>query len=108
MFKKAFGVLQKVGKALMLPVAILPAAGLLLAFGNALQNPTLLDIAPFLSNGGVETVAGVMEKAGGIIFDNLPLLFAVGVAIGLAGGDGVSGVSAIVGLLIMNATMGTV
>ncbi|WP_370295599.1 glucose-specific PTS transporter subunit IIBC [Rossellomorea marisflavi] len=108
MFKKAFGVLQKVGKALMLPVAILPAAGLLLAFGNALQNPTLLDIAPFLSNGGVETVAGVMEKAGGIIFDNLPLLFAVGVAIGLAGGDGVAGLAAIVGFLIMNATMGTV
>ena len=47
MFKKAFGVLQKVGKALMLPVAILPAAGILLAFGNALQNPTLLDLAPF-------------------------------------------------------------
>jgi glucose PTS system EIICBA or EIICB component len=108
MFKKAFGVLQKVGKALMLPVAILPAAGLLLALGNALQNPTLLDIAPFLDNGGVEMVASVMEKAGGIIFDNLPLLFAVGVAIGLAGGDGVAGLAAIVGFLIMNVTMGTV
>ena len=48
MFKKVFGVLQKVGKALMLPVAILPAAGILLALGSALQNPTLLDIAPFL------------------------------------------------------------
>jgi glucose PTS system EIICBA or EIICB component len=108
MFKKAFGVLQKVGKALMLPVAILPAAGLLLAFGNALQNPTLLDIAPFLNNGGVETVASVMEQAGGIIFGNLALLFAVGVAIGLAGGEGVAGLAAIVGFLIMNVTMGTV
>ncbi|WP_201716833.1 glucose-specific PTS transporter subunit IIBC [Rossellomorea arthrocnemi] len=108
MFKKAFGVLQKVGKALMLPVAILPAAGLLLAFGNALQNPTLLDIAPFLANGGVETVASVMEQAGGIIFGNLALLFAVGVAIGLAGGEGVAGLAAIVGFLIMNVTMGTV
>ncbi len=108
MFKKAFGVLQKVGKALMLPVAILPAAGLLLAFGNALQNPTLLEIAPFLSNGGVETVASVMEQAGGIIFGNLALLFAVGVAIGLAGGEGVAGLAAIVGFLIMNITMGTV
>ena len=48
MFKKLFGVLQKIGKALMLPVAILPAAGILLAFGNALQNETLLDIARFL------------------------------------------------------------
>lgn len=107
MFKKLFGVLQKVGKALMLPVAILPAAGILLAFGNALQNPTLLDLAPFLNNGGVEMVASVMENAGNVIFTNLALLFAVGVAIGLAGGDGVAGLAAIVGFLIMNVTMGT-
>ncbi|WP_141434319.1 glucose-specific PTS transporter subunit IIBC [Bacillus sp. 03113] len=108
MFKQAFGVLQKVGKALMLPVAILPAAGILLAFGNALQNPALLDIAPFLDNGGVKMVASVMENAGGIIFGNLALLFAVGVAIGLAAGEGVAGLAAIVGFLIMNVTMGTV
>ncbi|WP_285769076.1 glucose-specific PTS transporter subunit IIBC [Peribacillus sp. SI8-4] len=108
MFKKLFGVLQKIGKSLMLPVAILPAAGILLAFGNALQNETLLDIAPFLANGGVEMVASVMENAGQIIFSNLPLLFAVGVAIGLAGGDGVAGLAAIIGFLIMNVTMGTV
>ncbi|WP_110926124.1 glucose-specific PTS transporter subunit IIBC [Bacillus massiliglaciei] len=107
MFKKIFGVLQKVGRALMLPVAILPAAGLLLAFGNALQNPALLDIAPFLANNGVEMVASVMEAAGDIIFGNLPLLFAVGVAIGLAG-DGVAGLAAIIGFLVMNVTMGTV
>ncbi|MCF2649071.1 glucose-specific PTS transporter subunit IIBC [Niallia circulans] len=108
MFKKLFGVLQKVGKALMLPVAILPAAGILLAFGNALQNPTLLDIAPFLNNSGVEMVASVMEDAGNIIFGNLSLLFAVGVAVGLAGGEGVAGLAAIIGFLIMNVTMGTV
>ncbi|KRF64637.1 PTS glucose transporter subunit IICBA [Bacillus sp. Soil768D1] len=108
MFKKLFGVLQKIGKSLMLPVAILPAAGILLAFGNALQNETLLDIAPFLANGGVEMVASVMEDAGQIIFSNLPLLFAVGVAIGLAGGEGVAGLAAIIGFLIMNVTMGTV
>ncbi|WP_409291193.1 glucose-specific PTS transporter subunit IIBC [Peribacillus sp. SCS-37] len=108
MFKKAFGVLQKVGKALMLPVAILPAAGILLAFGNALQNPVLLNLAPFLKNDAVSMVASVMEGAGGIIFDNLSLLFAVGVAVGLAGGEGVAGLAAIVGFLIMNKTMGTV
>ncbi|SFB26095.1 MULTISPECIES: glucose-specific PTS transporter subunit IIBC [unclassified Bacillus (in: firmicutes)] len=107
MFKKLFGVLQKVGKALMLPVAILPAAGILLAIGAALQNPVLLDIAPFLKADGVVMVASVMEKAGGIIFGNLALLFAVGVAIGLAGGEGVAGLAAIVGFLIMNVTMGT-
>ncbi|MBV7509268.1 glucose-specific PTS transporter subunit IIBC [Bacillus sp. sid0103] len=107
MFKNAFGVLQKVGKALMLPVAILPAAGILLAVGNALQNPTLIDLAPFLDNSAIAMVAKIMEQAGSVIFGNLSLLFAVGVAIGLAGGEGVAGLAAIVGFLIMNATMGT-
>ncbi|MBW8348320.1 glucose-specific PTS transporter subunit IIBC [Bacillus sp. IITD106] len=107
MFKKFFGVLQRIGKALMLPVAILPAAGLLLAFGNALQNPVLLDLAPFLDAAWIAKIASIMEEAGSIVFGNLPILFAVGVAIGLAGGDGVAGLAAIVGYLIMNATMGT-
>lgn len=107
MFKKAFGVLQKVGKALMLPVAILPAAGILLALGTALQNPVLTDIAPFLNNSAVEIVSSIMSNAGNIVFANLPLLFAVGVAVGLAGGEGVAGLAAIIGYLIMNVTMGT-
>lgn len=50
MFKKLFGLLQKVGKALMLPVAILPAAGILLAFGNLLHNPDFLQLAPFFKH----------------------------------------------------------
>ncbi|MFZ5969711.1 MAG: glucose-specific PTS transporter subunit IIBC [Bacillota bacterium] len=106
MFKKAFGVLQQVGKALMLPVAILPAAGLLLAFGNAFQNPALLDKMPSLGAAWFQLVASVMEQSGGIVFANLPLLFAVGVAVGLAGGEGVAGLAAIVGYLVMNVTMG--
>ncbi|WP_226086415.1 glucose-specific PTS transporter subunit IIBC [Mesobacillus sp. S13] len=108
MLKKAFGVLQKVGKALMLPVALLPAAGILLALGAALRNPALLELAPFLDNSGVDMVAAVMQKAGDVVFGNLPLLFAVGVAVGLAGGEGVAGLAAIIGYLIMNVTMGTV
>lgn len=107
MFKKAFGVLQKVGKALMLPVALLPAAGILLALGAALLNPALLELAPFLDNDAVRMVAAVMQNAGDIVFGNLPVLFAVGVAVGLAGGDGVAGLAAIIGYLIMNVTMGT-
>ncbi len=107
MFKKLFGSLQKIGKALMLPVAILPAAGLLLALGNALQNPTLTELAPFLTADWIVNVAAVMENSGSIVFGNLPVLFALGVAIGLAGGDGVAGLAALVGYLIMNATMGT-
>lgn len=106
MSKRLFGVLQQVGKALMLPVALLPAAGLLLAFGNAFQNPALLEKIPALGAEWFQLVAVVMEQAGGIVFANLPLLFAVGVAVGLAGGEGVAGIAAIIGYLIMNVTMG--
>jgi PTS system D-glucosamine-specific IIC component len=73
----------------MTPVALLPAAGLFLAFGNKLGIP-------------------LMEQVGGVIFANLPLLFAVGTAIGLAGGEGVAGLASIVALLVMNITMGNV
>ncbi|AMX84222.1 PTS glucose transporter subunit IICBA [Geobacillus subterraneus] len=106
--KRAFGTLQRVGKALMLPVAILPAAGILLAFGNALKNPALTDKIPALKADWIVLIANVMEQAGGIVFANLSLLFAVGVAIGLAGGEGVAGLAAIIGYLIMNVTMGVV
>ncbi|WP_449539827.1 glucose-specific PTS transporter subunit IIBC [Ferdinandcohnia sp. Marseille-Q9671] len=108
MFKNIFGTLQKVGKALMLPVAILPAAGILMAFGNAFQNPNLIKRLPFLETDWIQLVATVMEQAGGIVFDNLALLFAVGVAIGLAGGEGVAGLAAFIGYLILNVTMGVV
>ena len=53
-------------------------------------------------------ISSVMEAAGQVVFDNLPLLFAVGTALGLAGGDGVAALAALVGYLIMNATMGKV
>ena len=86
---KLFAQVQKVGKALMTPIAILPAAGLFLAFGNKLGIP-------------------MMEQAGGIIFANLPLLFAVGAAIGLVGGDGVAALAAVVAILILNITVGNV
>jgi PTS system D-glucosamine-specific IIC component len=108
MFKNAFGVLQKIGRALMLPVALLPAAGLLLALGNALQNETLTNLAPFLTSDWVVLIASVMENAGNIVFSNLPVLFAVGVAIGLANGDGVAGIAALIGYLIMNVTMSSI
>lgn len=107
MGKKIFGVLQRIGKALMLPVALLPAAGLLLAFGNLLMNEALLVNAPYLRADWIQLVASVMEQSGNIVFTNLPLIFSVGVAIGLSDGDGVAGLAAIVGFLIMNVSMGT-
>ncbi|ELC8442051.1 PTS transporter subunit EIIC [Clostridium perfringens] len=104
--KKAFGVLQRIGKALMLPVALLPAAGLLLGFGTMFQDPNFLNIAPALNVHWFQLIATIMTSAGDIIFANLPLIFAVGVAVGLAEGDGVAGLAAIVGFLILNVTMG--
>lgn len=69
MFKKIFGVLQKVGKALMLPVAILPAAGILLGFGNAFQNPQLTNIIPALKADWFVMVAK--------LWNNLVILFSL-------------------------------
>ncbi len=94
MFKSAFGILQQIGKALMLPVAVLPIAGLLLGIGASHFSwmPTI--------------VSTVMEKGGGAIFDNLPIIFAVGVALGLAKNDGVAAIAAVVGFVVMTATMG--
>ena len=83
---KLFTELQKIGKALLTPVAVLPAAGLLLALGNKLGIP-------------------LMEQTGGIIFSNLPLLFCVGVAVGLTN-DGIAGLASIVAFLVMNTVMG--
>lgn len=88
---KFFASLSRIGKALMTPVAILPAAGLLLAFGQ----PNVLDMP-------------IMANAGQVIFSNLTLLFAVGCAVGLAGGDGVAALSAVVSLLVMSTTMGDI
>ncbi|GAE36442.1 glucose-specific PTS transporter subunit IIBC [Halalkalibacter akibai] len=108
MFKNSFGVLQRVGKALMLPVALLPAAGILLAFGNALQNPDLVARIPALEASWIVMLASIMESAGDIVFANLALLFAVGVAIGLSDGDGVAGLAALIGYLIINVTMSVI
>lgn len=94
MWKQGFAFLQKIGKSLMLPVAILPAAGILLGVGSA-----EFSIFP-------ETINSMMAAAGGAIFGNLALLFAIGVALGLTKNDGVSALSAAVGYAVMVATMG--
>ena len=91
----AFGQLQKIGKALMLPVAVLPAAGILLGVGSA---QFMKDISP--------AVANVMAQAGGAVFGNLALIFAIGVALGLTANDGVAALAAVVGFAVMTATMG--
>ena len=92
----AFGWLQKIGKSLMLPVSVLPVAGILLGVGSAHFTwlPTIL--------------SDVMAQSGGAIFGNLPLIFAVGVALGFTGNDGVAALAAVVGYVVLLATMGVV
>ncbi|CDY79137.1 PTS system, glucose-specific IIB component / PTS system, glucose-specific IIC component [Caballeronia glathei] len=97
MFKHAFGVLQKVGKALMLPVAVLPVAGLLLGLGAT-------DFHGYVP----AIVLALMKNSGDVIFANLPLIFAIGVALGFTENDGVSGIAATIGYLVMTATLGVI
>lgn len=106
LLKKSFGILQRIGRGLMLPVALLPAAGLLLGIGTMIQSADFLVLFPSLDINFLQSIAAIMTSSGEIIFTNLPLIFAVGVAIGLSDGDGVAGLATIVGFLIMNVSMG--
>lgn len=102
MFKQ----LQKLGKAFMLPIAILPAAGLLLGIGGALSNPVNVQAYPFLDVPFLQAIFKIMASSGEIVFVNLALLLAVGLAIGLAKKDkGTAALAAVVGYLVMNASI---
>ncbi|EWS79628.1 PTS system glucose-specific transporter subunits IICB [Brachybacterium phenoliresistens] len=97
--------LQKVGKAFMLPIAILPAAGLLLGVGGALSNPTTVATYPVLDNALVQGLFTVMADAGTVVFTNLALLLSIGLCIGLAKRDkGTAALAGIVGYLVMVGT----
>ena len=94
MWQHAFAFLQKIGKALMLPVSVLPVAGILLGIGSA-----HFAIFPDL-------VSNVMAQSGGAIFGIMAIMFAIGVALGLTNNDGVSALAAVVGYVVMLATLG--
>lgn len=103
MFKQ----LQKLGKAFMLPIAILPAAGLLLGIGGALSNPNTVAAYPFLNVFFLQAIFQIMSAAGNVVFANLSLIMCIGLAIGLAKKDkGTAGLAAAVAFLVMNATIG--
>jgi glucose PTS system EIICBA or EIICB component len=98
-----FGQLQRVGKALMVPVAILPAAGLLLGLGAGAQNIyKQTQDATEVPEGLFKLITDTMIGAGDIIFGNLALLFAIGVAIGLTADAGVAALAGTVGFLVFN------
>jgi len=97
---------QRFGKSFMLPIAVLPAAGLLLGIGGAFSNEATIDAYPFLDQAWLQALFTIMSSAGDIVFTNLAIIFAVGVAIGLARSDkGTAGLAAVLGYLVMNATI---
>ena len=109
---RTFGVLQRVGRSFMLPIALLPVAGLLLGIGSSFTNPTTLEaynLTEIIREGGfLYTVFDIMSRAGGVVFDNLALLFAMGVAIGMAKREKeVAALSGAIAYLIMNVAIST-
>ena len=94
LMQSAFATLQKIGKSMMLPVSVLPVAGILLGVGSS----NFSAIPPLVSK--------VMAQAGGAIFGNLPLICALGVCLGLTNNDGVAALAGLVGYAVMVATMG--
>ncbi len=104
MFKQ----LQKIGKAFMLPIAILPAAGLLLGIGGAFSSSATIAAYPLLNVPWLQAAFKVMSAAGNVVFANLPMLLCIGLCIGLARRDkGVAALAGIVGYLVMTATSST-
>lgn len=108
---KIFGVLQRVGRSFMLPIAILPVAGLLLGVGGSFTNETTLQTYGLMEIMGPGTVLNailqVMSSAGDIVFGNLPIIFAMGVAIGMAKKEKeVAALSAAIAFFIMHASIG--
>ena len=109
---KIFGVLQRVGRSFMLPIALLPVAGLLLGIGSSFTNPTTLEtyrLTNIIREGGfLYTLLDIMSKTGSVVFDNLALLFAMGVAIGMAKKEKeVAALSGAISYLVMNAAIST-
>ncbi|MGN1468078.1 MAG: glucose PTS transporter subunit IIA [Ruminococcus sp.] len=107
---KIFGVLQRVGRSFMLPIALLPVAGLLLGIGSSFTNPTTLEaynLTGVIQEGGIlYTIFDIMKQTGSVVFDNLALLFAMGVAIGMAKKEkAVAALSGAISYLIMNTSI---
>ncbi|QCI18327.1 PTS glucose transporter subunit IIBC [Buchnera aphidicola (Aphis nasturtii)] len=96
MFKNIFSSLQKIGKSLMLPVSVLPIAGILLGIGSA-----HFSLIP-------DTISEIMAQTGGSVFSNMPLIFAIGVALGFSNNDGVAALAAVVAYSILIKTLSVV
>lgn len=107
---RVFGVLQRVGRSFMLPIAILPVAGLLMGIGSSFTNETTLEtyrLTRILGEGTLlHALLVIMNDVGSVVFDNLPLLFAIGVAIGMGKKEKeVAALSAVIAYFVMNSAI---
>ena len=107
---KAFSILQRVGRSFMLPIAILPVAGLFLGIGGSFTNATMIEayhLNRILGEGTIlHSFLTVLNACGSVVFDNLPLLFAIGVSIGMAKNEkAVAALSSVIAFFIMNSAM---
>ena len=111
MKNQIFGVLQRIGRSFMLPIAVLPVAGLFLGIGSSLTNTTMLETYNLINILGPHTMAygilSVLSEAGSIIFGNLPIIFAMSVAIGMAKQEKeVAALSGAIAFFVMHASIG--
>lgn len=109
---RLFGVLQRVGRSFMLPIALLPIAGLLLGVGASLTNTAMIEsygLEKILGEGTLlNSILTVLSAVGSIIFDNLPIIFAMGVALGMAESEKATAtLSAAIAFFVMHATIST-
>ena len=112
MKKHIFSLLQRIGQSFMLPIALLPIAGIFLGIGSSLTNTNMLAAYHLKGLMGPGTAPyilfSLLNSAGSIIFDNLPILFAVGVAIGMARSEkAIAALSSIVAFFVMHSTIGS-
>jgi len=101
--KGTFALLQKVGKSLMLPVSVLPAAGLMVALSRVIEQ--LAGEQILANNMILNAFVQILFSGGLVVFENLPLIFAVGVAIGFTAGEAVSGLASLVGYVVLTKVL---
>lgn len=99
-------VFETFGRSFLLPVSVLPAAGILRGIGSAFTNSSTIEMYPWLGNPTLQFLMGFLDMLGGVAFSNLPVIFAVGVAVGLAAHEkGSAAVSGLLGFLVLHSTI---
>lgn len=99
-------IFETFGRSFLLPVSVLPAAGILKGIGSVFTNESTIEMYPWMQNNILQIVMGFIETLGNVAFDNLPVIFAVGVAVGLAKQEkGSAAVSGLLGFLVLHNTL---